>query len=206
MKILTYNIRSWYRDTNPKKETYWKTRALAIRHLIYEEEPDIILLQEALCPMTSAVIPQGYVKASGCSISHHIFIRKGLAEVEHREWHLHWCNALLRFPDATRLNVCSVHSHWNPKVMSSVEDDLYLKYREGYPIICGGDWNNTPRDVLINLFPMSLEGTGEITFRNWETGKTAELDYFAYSGLNPDLPRRYGDFTMSDHLPVVINI
>lgn len=207
MKVITYNIRSWYRDTKAGPRN-WKRRAADIKALLTKEQPDVILLQEALPPMTAKCIPDGYVKASGCSISHHIFIRKGFAEVEGKEWHIHWTRARLRLPDATRWDVVSVHGHWDEGKTARLADDLNALHGLGADVLIAGDWNNIPADMRPHLFPTYLLYSAGTTFKNWETGKRAVLDYFAM-----DRPTQAEAFLVpncswsySDHLPVMIEI
>lgn len=208
MKILTYNVRSFYRDLK-KDERNWKLRAADICTLIARENPDIILLQEALEPMTSKCIPAGYFKASGCSISHHIFIKKGFAEVEGHSWHLHYSEARIRTADARRFAVVSVHSTWKEKANKDTCEAIFkLSRNKQYALIAGGDWNNEPNVEYNELFPLKIVDTGGQTFRNWEKGTTANLDFFALSRGAQAVARlaHNGSFALSDHLPVVLDI
>lgn len=207
-KVLTYNVRSWYRDTK-KDERHWRLRAADICELIERENPDIILLQEALEPMTSKCIPAGYFKASGCSISHHIFIRKGFAEVEGHSWHLHYSEARIRTTDARHFTVVSVHSTWKEKANKETCEAIFqLSRNQQYALIAGGDWNNEPSVEYSELFPLKIVDTGGLTFRNWEKGTTANLDFFALSRGANAVARlgRNCSFATSDHLPVVLDI
>lgn len=208
MKILTYNVRSWYRDLDRSKSTYWRKRADAIRELIAKTSPDVILLQEAIWPMTNRCIPEGYVKASGCSISHHVFIKEGFAEVLDHSWHMRWSRARLRLPNASRFEICSVHTHWDKAIRERTAEEIKELRAKGAAVIAGGDWNNTTTDMRPLLFPMTVLSTGRRTFKNWESGNREELDYFALShpGLVTVNLVVGGSFTNSDHLPVVAQI
>lgn len=208
MKVISYNIRSWYRDIKAGPRN-WRLRAADIKALLTKEQPDVILLQEALPPMTAKCIPEGYTKASGCSISHHIFIRNGFAEIEGKEWHIHWTMARLRLHDATRWDVVSVHGHWDEGKTARLADDLNALIKSNaWGILIGGDWNNIPADMRRLLWPGYLLYSAGTTFKNWETGKRAVLDYFAM-----DMPTQ-AEATLvpncswqdSDHLPVMITI
>lgn len=207
MKVLTYNIRSWYRDLKAGPRN-WKQRADRIRKTIADIAPDVILLQEALPPMTARCIPAGYRKASGCSISHHIFVREGFAEVESHGWHIHWTRARLRLPNASRWEVVSIHGHWDPVKTAVLVADLNGIKLNGAALLCGGDWNVEPEQMRRDLYPMAVRVPDGITFRNWESGKTACLDYFAGYGVNASAVRLWPtcSFMDSDHLPVVIDI
>ena len=207
MKVLTYNIRSWYRDLKAGPRN-WKQRADRIRKTIADIAPDVILLQEALPPMTARCIPAGYRKASGCSISHHIFVREGFAEVEGHGWHIRWTRARLRLPNASRWEVVSVHGHWDPAKTAVLVADLNGIKLNGAALLCGGDWNVEPEQMRRGLYPMAVRVPDGITFRNWESGKTACLDYFAGYAINASAVRLWPtcSFMDSDHLPVVIDI
>lgn len=207
MKVLTYNIRSWYRDLKAGPRN-WKQRADRIRKTIADIAPDVILLQEALPPMTARCIPAGYRKTSGCSISHHIFVREGFAEVEGHGWHIHWTRARLRLPNASRWEVVSVHGHWDPVKTAVLVADLNGIKLNGAALLCGGDWNVEPEQMRRDLYPMAVRVPDGITFRNWESGKTAGLDYFAGYAVNASAVRLWPtcSFMDSDHLPVVIDI
>ena len=209
MKILSYNIRSWYRDLNPLSPRYWRKRAQSIRHLIEREAPDVLLLQEALWPMTRKCIPYGYIRATR-GVSHHIFIRKGLAEIVRHGWTLHTATALLRFPDSTRTHFVSVHSHWNERIARKENARLRrLFFESPYEIYIGGDWNNGTEDTRKALVPPYRLFTANcVTFRNWKSGSQAEEDYFAVCTFNDC---RAGlaykcSFADSDHLPVILEV
>ena len=208
MKILSYNIRSWYRDLNPATHLYWRKRARSIRALIERENPDVIFLQEALQPMTRKVVPSGYKKATRGSISHHIFIREGLAVVERHKWTLHTAEALLRFPNARRANFVSVHSHWDEKVQKKVDARLRdLYWEDSFPDYIGGDWNRVQGGTTEAIHPpLHIYTPGCVTFRNWKTETQLQLDYFATSvfhGTRAGLGYKCS-FSDSDHLPVIL--
>lgn len=208
IKVLTWNVRSWYRDTK-RDERNWKLRASAIRSLIEREGPDVILLQEALEPMTSKCIPAGYTKASGCSISHHVFVKDGFADIEGHSWHLHYAEVRLRTADARRFTIVSVHSTWKEKANKDTCEAIFkLSRNRQYALIAGGDWNNDPNLEREELYPLSVVSTDIATFQNWKTGKLAVLDFFALSeyakaDVRLALP---SSFSMSDHLPVVLTL
>lgn len=208
MKILTYNIRSWYRDLDRSKSTHWRKRADAIRELIAKVDPDVILLQEAIWPMVNRLMPAGYVKATPGSISHHVFIKKGYADVEDHAWHLRWCRARIRRPNASRFEFCSVHTRWEEAIRKETANDIKQLAGKGAAVIAGGDWNNPPTDMRPELFPLSVLNTGRRTFKNWESGSREELDYFALShGGDATINLVIGgSFTYSDHLPVMLTV
>lgn len=208
MKILTLNVRSWYRDICCTKPTYWRKRAKDIKAMIKRENPDIILFQELLWPMTWHVLPKGYKKASGLSVSHHVYCRKEY-KVLKWEWHLHWAYAKIDIPlwndRYLSREVISVHSHWDEEIYTKVAGQLCDKSAD----LIGGDWNNGP-DVMEPLMQnYTLYTCGEDTFQNWTNPKShGNLDYFARSVFFPvALPSvtRLDDF-VSDHYPVILTI
>lgn len=214
MKILSYNIRSWYRDLNPLSPRYWRKRAQSIRHIIEREAPDVLLLQEALWPMTRKCIPSGYIRATR-GVSHHIFIRKGLAEIVRHGWTLHTATALLRFPDAHRATFTSVHGHWDDAKFERLVSGLRKDYfNEPIPTYIGGDWNKDAGDRISQIVtsflvpPFRLAVPDCITFQNWKSGATGTIDYFAVahaSVFRAGLAYKCS-FADSDHLPVILEV
>ena len=170
---------------NPKSEDYWRKRASRIKEMLEKENPDIILVQELTYPMTSC-IPDCYKKATGCSISHHVYCRKEY-QVKDHEWHMRWCRAKICTGDRL-VNVFSVHTHWDKDIYTDTCFEITQKlitYWSGLfggkniTNIAGGDWNNEPSAIENHVFPMDIIRTHAPTFCNWKTGKAAELDYFA---------------------------
>ena len=211
MKILTYNVRSWYRDT-ANGWANWRKRADRIRATIKDAAPDVLLLQESLPPMTARLLPDGY-HAAGCSISHHVFVRDGFAEVERAGWHLRWCWALLRLPNAKRVAVVCVHTRWEQSIREATAKAISTLRTGDSPIIAGGDWNNEPEVMRLPLFPLYIAHSGEKTYYDWADGAhQMNLDWFALSGIAYDrisLPVIVGRpidgyCDDSDHLPVML--
>jgi len=203
MKILTYNVRTWLRDPSE-----WKQRADNIRATIAAEAPDVIFIQEGLFPMTRRCIPDGYFCATKCSISHHIYIRKGYAEVEHSAWHLRWCLARIRLKNAARFNLVCVHTRWEERIYKATCEEIRSLKSHGATTVAGGDWNNEPATIRPEIWPFSVYATDRLTFCNWEGKGTGNLDFFAGEGLGAYTVRLAGggDFTDSDHLPVVLEL
>lgn len=202
-KVLSFNVRQWSRDLNKKKVGFWRDRAKMIRSLIALANPDIILFQELTYPMTSC-IPDGYKKATGCSISHHIYCRKEY-KVRSHKWHMRWCKALIDTPNRS-VNVFCVHTHWNEDIYRKTCTEITSNLEGGIPNIAGGDWNNYPEVIKPLVDPMSIINTGIPTHRNWETNKESELDFFA---VWPEMGEvaTLSDFgCYSDHKPVILTI
>lgn len=205
MKILSFNVRVWTRNTSKKKAGYWKDRARLIAEEIVRINPDIILFQEMIYPMTN-YIPAAYKKATGCSVSHHIYCRKAFQVLSH-EWHMRWCRAVIRTDMGEEINAFSVHTHWDEDIYRKTCTEITSHLEGGMHNIAGGDWNNIP-EVIQPLVkkPMVLARTGHITFQDWESGKEAELDFFACwpqdgkAEIASDISR------LSDHRPVMLTL
>lgn len=201
--VLSYNVRQWTRDINPSKPTYWRKRAKEIRALIARENPDIILLQEATWPMVGQCIPEGYKRATGCSISHHIYCRKEYKVISH-EWHMRWCRATID-TGKREVNAFSIHTRWEEDIYRKTCTEITSNLIGGMINVAGGDWNNTPDIISPLVDPMQLAKTNGTTFLSWEKKNKAELDYFAcwpWTGkATLCLPN---SFTVSDHLPVIL--
>ena len=209
MKVLTYNIRSWYRDTDSKQPTYWKKRAKQIRELIEKEDPDVILLQEALWPMRQRCVPKGYSKVKGFSVSHHIYLKDGFADVEGRSWHIHYTTAKIRTKDARRFTIISVHSTWKSGANKRTCEAIFkLSRNQSSSLIAGGDWNNEPRDEYREVFPLEVVNSQRITFQNWKDGTFGELDYFVVPAWGRATAKVVEEsrFGLSDHLPVTLTL
>ena len=205
MKILTYNVRSWYRDT-ANGWANWRKRADRIRATIKDAAPDVLLLQESLPPMTARLLPDGY-HAAGCSISHHVFVRDGFAEVERAGWHLRWCWARIRLKNASRFNIVCVHTRWEERIYKATCEDIRDIKSHGATTIAGGDWNNEPATIHPEIWPFTLRTTEGPTFCNWEGKGDGNLDYFAGDiGGATVRPAEGADFTISDHIPVVLEL
>lgn len=206
MKILSFNVRNWTRDTNKKSTRFWRDRARVIATEISLANPDIILFQEMMYPMTE-YIPAAYKKATGCSISHHIYCRKAYKVLNH-EWHMRWCRAMIRTDMGEEINVFSVHTRWEEKIYQKTCTEITSHLEGGMHNIAGGDWNNPPAVIKQLVKPMVIANTGHITFMNWDDGSEGELDFFACWPQDgkvetASIPNPY---PVSDHLPVVLTL
>ena len=208
MRVLSLNCRQWFRDTKRSQPTYWKKRAIAISDLIRRENPDVILFQEMIFPMT-LFIPREYKRATWFSVSHHVYCKREF-RVLRREWHMHWAKAIIMKPDYLYCTAFySVHSHWDRKVYKKVSDQLVKdSTADGAPhrTIMGGDWNTEPESMLRLMRPLKLRCTGLLTFQNWTKPESrGELDYFAVNGVTTEGATRLTDF-VSDHYAVVLEL
>lgn len=205
MKILTLNCRQWSRDLKKKESTYWVKRAKKIAKLICRENPDIICFQELTFPMT-LFIPKEYKKAVPFSISHHIYCKKNF-KVALKQWHLHWCRAILTPEDgSTSINVFSVHSHWDDKIYTRVINQILNRffYASWIINIAGGDWNTDPEVIEPFLRGgVKMRKTNKLTFQNWtKPEQQGSLDYFIT--LNGSYQVNKLDDFISDHYPVIL--
>lgn len=204
-KILSWNIRSWYRDIK-HDDRHWLKRAKLIKEYIEQQMPDIICLQEALFPMVQLCIPKGYKKATGLSVSHHIYCRT-YCKVDDSSWNLHFASAIIRNADQV-MQVFSVHGHWDADKTRQIENNINatIDFKGLINHIAIGDWNREHGDVVVVSLPFNY-GHGK-TFRNWDTGAEGSIDY-SLSDVKPVmLPTMTIDEAMpySDHRPIMIEI
>ncbi len=213
MKILSFNIRVWWRDTE-KTDTlhYWRFRMEAISDFIRVHNPDIICFQE-LWPIANRFLPENY-RRIGFSLGHSIYVRDDApVKVLRHRWRLHYDFVELLINDHFVMSLASVHSHWNPKIIQRNCRNILadVARMRSYPVVLVGDWNNTP-DVVTPYFEgRKITPKGErhpYSFENWKTGARALLDVFYTRGLiAPEI--EYFDsihkgFVMSDHEPVIM--
>lgn len=210
MKLLSYNIRVWWRDLKREPHTFWRNRMRAIRDMIIREQPDILCLQEAWFPAT-LFIPKQYRRV-GFSLGHRIYIRKGspVVKVKHR-WRLHYDFAVLRINGYFNLSVASVHSHWKQSILKRNCENLKSDVAR-FKVFAGilvGDWNNPPCSVENWLDQRYLAKDAQgYSFENWDTGVRALLD-IAYTRGLIGAKAKYGDFVYngvlcSDHKPLLL--
>ena len=220
MKVLSFNVRVWTRDLNPKKkERYWKNRMDAIRSFIRFKNPDIICFQELSYPATNYV-PHSYERV-GCTVSHPIYIRKDRFEVKKHIFRIHFDYvSLIDKTTNKEYDVFNVHSHWNKKTLEENLSNIGEMADVNKNTIMCGDWNNDfdtlNQYALFEDFP--LINHGKITFEHFDKYQVNSVDFFATNVaendeqyLFCDVPNRvkrgrYFPVTMSDHYPVVLDI
>ena len=205
MKVLTFNVRNWTRDCNNKKPTFWKNRADDMSRLILNLNPDIIFFQELMWPMSNYV-PILYEKITQMT-SHSIWVKKDQFKVMDREWHLRYAFAQVKDKETKQLyNLFSVHTHWDPDIFDATLSNIKDRIDYGVINIAGGDWNNEYSEIKDKFILNPIVPTS-VTFKNWETGKTAILDYF---GTVPKLTNAVIQVinkpNLSDHYPVLLTI
>lgn len=193
MKILSFNVRVWTRDTNKKDKIYWKTRMDCISKFIVQESPDIICFQELSYPATK-YLPNGY-KRIGLTVSHPIYVKKDKFQILKHCFKIHLDYAKLKINN-TYYHIINVHSHWNKDILkknckqiNNIISDIDVNSKRNKIIICG-DWNNEyetliDKNISGNLFDnIYLHKNNEYTFLNFKTGKQAEIDFFATRNVN----------------------
>lgn len=202
MKILSFNVRSWYRDTKKSSPYYWVKRAKAMRKMLEVEDPDIICFQEMLFPMT-IFIPKGYRRV-GFSISHHIYVRTGVKATNGR-WHVHYVSCV-----CNGFKLASVHGRWESDRTDKLCNDLY-EWADGKAIAMG-DFNVGVNALASRYMPKTArEHLGmpyAPTFKNFKTGNEGEIDHCVLLGIIPKdyriITDNYGVERVSDHYPIVL--
>ena len=210
MKIMTFNVRIWTRDTDSSSNRFWKTRMQKMKDLILRENPDIICFQEMMFPATN-YIPSGY-KRVGISAHHSMFINKksGITAKNH-------CFSIFyEYADikgqGMEFRLVNVHPRWeedlSTKTLSKVQD--LVKARKC--VVCG-DFNVFIEDVRRNGLTRGYSVREYLgiekkdTFENYNrpTESHGEIDHFIVGGMQ--MPKTYTlieDYSMSDHRPLFI--
>ncbi len=166
-----------------------------VRSFILEQDPDVLCLQELSFP-ANLWIPKGYRRV-GLSISHHIYVRKGIKS--RPLWFAVHHNAA----KIGGIRIINVHGTWR-KCMDRAWRQIKGRMKE--PCLVVGDFNQTYISVADNLkVPMPKRGC--YTFKNYTTGAQGDIDHCVTKGLAGVDCSVYDDgFAMSDHLPLVISI
>lgn len=207
LRILSFNVRSWTRDTDASAPTYWRTRMAAMERMIEDVDPDIICFQEFLFPV-GQYVPNAYKRVSGLNISHPIFVRKSL------RYRAHALNVRWEACTVDGLRVINVHSHWDSEIFRKSVDQINAQLT-GCDIACG-DWNKGLSAVKGAGLQMEsarvLLGEPEVdTFANFTRPQESHgpIDHFFVNGLTPISYRMitdgYGCEKMSDHYPIVLD-
>lgn len=205
--ILSFNVREWTRDTDESQDTYWKRRMEAMEKMIGDVNPDIICLQEVLPPV-GRYIPDEY-RAAGVSVSHPIYVRKGLKVSKHR-FSIFWESCMVQ-----GVKIINVHSRWESKIVARTVSQVNSQIT-GRDVACG-DWNTFL--TSIKNAGLQLDSAREIlgidekdTFINFTRPEKSHgaIDHFFVKGVSPTSYRMitegYGVSKMSDHFPIVLRI
>ena len=166
MKIISLNCRVWTRDTKRGSERFWVKRMERVRSFILEQDPDVLCLQELSFP-ANLWVPKGYRRV-GLSISHHIYVRKG---VKARPL---WFAVHHNAAEVDGVRVINVHGTWR-RCMEKVWVRLRKKAGKG-PCVIAGDFNHRSRTVADRLGVGTLDTGDIVTFRRNFTGSSGSVD------------------------------
>ena len=206
--ILSFNVRTWTRDTDRGSEVFWRTRMEAMERMIEDVNPDVICFQEMLFPATRYV-PDGYKRVSGLNVSHPIFVRKGL-KVNAHSLSIYWEACTVE-----GIRIINVHSRWEKDVMTRVVGQVNAQLT-GRDLACG-DWNvslKPLKDAGLKMVSAReiLNIPEEDTFANFKrpTQSHGAIDHFFVNGVEPVSYRMitdgYGCSKMSDHYPILLEL
>ena len=207
LRILSFNVREWTRDTDDKADTYWKKRMESMSRMIEDISPDVICFQEFLPPV-GRYVPDGY-KSVGVSVSHPIYIRKEMKASRHR-FSIFWeaCTVV-------GIRIINVHSRWESRIVSNTVSQVNGQLT-GRDVACG-DWNTFLKNITSAGLEMQsarvLLGIPEDdTFTNFSRPEKSHgaIDHFFVKGVTPlsykMVTDGYGCSKMSDHYPIVLEI
>ena len=216
MKILSFNVREWSRDTKKNSDTYWKDRMKCAEKMIEDVKPDVLCFQELSIPANFTIVPEGY-KRCGIMINHPIYVRRDYS-TKSGSWGIHYSKVTV----GNDIRIINIHSHWNPKVISKTMDMIQEEFIDfpGIVIACG-DFNNTTeqiaaieikKDKTWSSVRESFDLPEVDTFQNWTKPEShGEIDHFY---TNTDCASSYtmitdgygAKFRLSDHYPIMIEI
>lgn len=209
MKIMTFNVRIWTRDTDSSANTYWKKRMRRMEELISRENPDIICFQEMIFPAT-CYIPSGYKKI-GLSAHHSIYIKKGTAiETRNHKFKIFYEYVDMYVPGFTNFRLFNIHTRWEDNIAASTFGGVTEDMGNRNVVMCG-DFNATLEDARKNglvgtsvreALGLEPKDTFQNYTRDWQHG---EIDHFIVNNFG--LPKTYrivSDYDISDHKAVVI--
>jgi len=204
MKIYCHNVRVWTRDRDKSSEWYWKARMSRISDLIAAEQYDILCLQELSFP-ANLRLPGGYRRLCP-SISHPIYVRKGIKTRRHR-FHTRWDECEVKVGEEWMLLI-NVHLHWKESIFTrsieAIRDRIDTAIAEGQGFVACGDWN-VGRDILEDEFNYKayVFPWDSYTFKNSNTGKEGKIDFFVANYADIWENDIYiGDAVLSDHRPI----
>lgn len=206
MKILSLNCRNWNRDTDKTSSAYWKDRMEAMSRMIRDKQPDIICFQEMIAPM-GQYVPDGW-KRVGISVSHHIYVRKGLKAKNHK-FCIHFEQT-----DIEGIRIFCVHGKWTDKVTDELCDDLSKNVRNVGKAVAMGDFNVPVAALNARNLPTTARqklGMLEVdTFHHFSKDQHGEIDHAILWGLIPAayevITDGYGVPRISDHWPILLTI
>lgn len=199
-------MRQWTRDTDKSSPYYWRTRMEAMRRMLITLNPDVICFQEFLAPV-GKYVPDCY-KRVGLSVSHPIYIRKGMTAKKHK-FSVFWEACTI---DSIR--IFNVHTRWERNILDCTVKDLNGMLT-GRDIACG-DFNNPLYTIKASGLKMYsakeiLKVPEEDTFQNFAHPESyGAIDHFFVNNVEPwryeMVTCGYGVARMSDHWPIMLTI
>lgn len=207
LKVMSFNIRTWTRDTDRASEYFWRTRMEAMERMIADIDPDVICFQEFLAPV-GQYVPDGYRRV-GVTASHPIYVRKGLKTEGHRV-SIYWEACKI---EGVRL--INVHSRWEADIIAKTVEQVNAQLT-GKDLACG-DWNNS-LDVMVRdglrmeSVRVALGIPEDDTFANFKRPEQSHgaIDHFFANGVKATsydmVTDSYGCAKISDHYPIVTTI
>ena len=207
LRILSFNVREWTRDTDDNADTYWKKRMESMSRMIEDISPDVICFQEFFPPV-GRYVPDGY-KSVGVSVSHPIYIRKEMKASRHR------ISIFWEACTVDGIRIINVHSRWESRIVSNTVSQVNGQLT-GRDVACG-DWNTFLKNITSAGLEMQsarvLLGIPEDdTFINFTRPEKSHgaIDHFFVKGVTPlsykMVTDGYGCSKMSDHYPIVLEI
>jgi len=203
MKILSFNVRVWTRDTKSEDGgRYWKNRMKKMRDMINDLHPDIICFQELMFP-ANCYVPKDY-KRVNISINHPIYVHKSIPTKNHKfKIHL---DAVTVY---NTVRIIDVHSHWNQDIIKKNCEQIKEDFRHSgnnFCIVCG-DFNNTPDTIYLDGFKRIPFEEEKDTFINWNRPEESHgiIDHFYVFGFDgtAKVITEYGK--ISDHYPILFD-
>jgi endonuclease/exonuclease/phosphatase (EEP) superfamily protein YafD len=203
--------------------------AKAVARFILQEDPDIVVLQEAGAAQANALraaLNQRYPHSRACSAQRRcaaaIFAKRAWTAAGHDYWtgaapEMIW--AQFDDPELGRLRVVGVHLHLPFRAEQQTRQiDRLIAERAAFagPALIAGDFNMTPWSYRLQRLLASADLRRHATFlRSWPTDSYPQLRLPAPAFLidhvlgTPDITSvsiRTGPNLGSDHLPVVATV
>lgn len=210
MKILSFNVRQWTRDTDSDSPYFWKKRMEAINKMIKDLNPDILCLQEMLTP-AGQYIPDEY-KRVGVTVSHPIYIKDTMDSSKH-SFQIYLDSAIID----NKFQVINVHSRWEEDIIEKTLRQIEKKMSNDTSCIVAGDFNNDLETInkfkgiknTMSVRTLLNADENEYTFEHFTKDyQKFAVDHFFIKGIIPISYKRitdtYGVKRLSDHYPILM--
>lgn len=181
-----------------------------MERMIKAKNPDVICTQEMIAP-AGQYVPDGW-KRVGVSVSHHIYVRKGVKAKNHK-FGIHCEQA-----DIDGVRVFCVHGKWTDNVTDELCQHLINNKSFEGPTVAVGDFNvelgalQTHKRGMPSSARERLGMPKENTFENFTrpTESFGEIDHAFVWRATPvayEIIRDgYGAQRISDHWPIMVTI